>query len=120
MSHLPLIIALLADPVGMLFEPIELDVISVERAWVLDGRPVRSTFTVSCPPDTHGDLTVLGAGHDEVERTAIVPKNLLVDTGHDVSLVGVLRVIQHPPGAVNGVFVKGWTEIRISPSVVVR
>ena len=100
-----------ADP-AVLGHPVELDVIPVAEAWTYHGRVVRSTFTVSCPPDTHGELTVVGAGHDDVERTAFLPKDLLLDAGQDVTVIGVLEVIAHPPAVVNGTRVPAWPELR--------
>ena len=56
---------------GVIPYPVELDRMTVAQARGNDGRLVCSTFIVSCPADTHGAVTVLGAGTDEVERAAV-------------------------------------------------
>ena len=94
-------------------QTVELDVITVPQAWALNGQRVVTSFTISCPPDTHGEVTVIVAGHDEVERTAYVPKDWLLDMGQDVTVVGVMRVRVHPPAWIMGQFVPVWTEIWI-------
>lgn len=40
-----------------------------------------------------------------------MPKDLLLDKGQDVTVVGVLRVKVHPPAWVNGQRLPVWTEI---------
>ncbi len=103
---------------GVLPRPVELDRMSVAQAWASNRRLVVTTFTISCPTDTHGDVTVIGAGWDEVERSAYVPKDGLLDKGQEVTVVGVLRVTVHPPAWVNGQFVPVWTEIWIDRAIV--
>jgi hypothetical protein len=98
---------------GVIPYPVELDRMSVAQAWGNNGRLVVTTFTISCPPDTHGDVSIIGAGWDEVERGAYVSKDLLLDKGQEVTVVGVLRVKVHPPAWVNGQRVPVWTEIWI-------
>lgn len=107
--------ATLTDP-NLTGHPVELDVIRVADAWEYHVRTVRASFTVSCPPDTHGEMTAFGAGHDMVERTVFLPKDLRVDVGDDISVIGKLEVIPHPPRVVNNIFVPAWTEIRVSPA----
>ncbi len=104
---------------GVIPFPVELDRMTVAQAWGIDGRLVCSTFIVSCPADTHGAVTVLGAGTDEVERAAYVPRNLLVDKGHEVTVVGILRVKVHPPFRMNGQVVPATTEIWIEQAILV-
>lgn len=96
--------------------PIDLDLITVDDARLLDGWPVRSTFTVTSPPDTYDTFTVIGTGFGAVERTAIIGKDLQVDKGDEVTVAGRLRVIDHPGHWVNRVWVRPWTEIRVSPA----
>ena len=56
---------------------------------------------------------MIGAGWDEVEQSAYVPKDWLLDKGKDVTVVGILKVKVHTPAWVNGQRVKEWTEIWI-------
>lgn len=104
---------------GVIPNPVELDRMSVGQAWGNDGRLVCTTFVVSCPADTHGAVTVLGAGADEVERAAYVPKNWLVDKGHEVTVVGIMRVKVHSSFRVNGQVVPATTEIWIEQAILV-
>jgi hypothetical protein len=103
---------------GVIPQEVELDRMTVAQAWGNNGRLVWSTFTISCPTDTHGDVTVIGAGWDAVERAAYVPKDFLLDKGDEVTVVGVMRVKNYPPAWVNGQFVPAWTEIWIEGVVV--
>lgn len=107
-------------PLGIIPQPVELDRMSVAQAWGNNGRLVVTTFTISCPTDTHGEVTVIGAGWDEVERSAYVPKDLLLDKGREVTVVGTLRVKVHPPAWVNGQKVDKWTEIWVENAKVLR
>jgi hypothetical protein len=79
----------------------------------LNGRYVRATFTVADPPQHTEFTTVIGCGHDEEERAAYLPKDLLIDRGDTVTVAGILEVVPHPPLLVNGVRVPAWTEIRM-------
>lgn len=97
-------------------KPIDLDLITVDDARELQNFPVKSTFFVTSPPDTHDTFTVVGTGFGAVERTAFIPKDLLVDRGDEVTIFGRLRVIDHPGCWVNQVWVRPWTEIRVSPA----
>jgi hypothetical protein len=105
--------ALWSDP-SLVAVPIDLDTIKAEDAWALNVRFVKSTFTVNCPPDLHGGLTILGTGWDAIERGAHIPKNLLIDKGDEVTVYGFLHVIPQRSAVVNGQFVPGWLEIRLS------
>jgi hypothetical protein len=112
MLKLPLLLALFSSSVAdRVPQAVELDVMTVAQAWALNGKWVVTSFTISCPPDTYCETTVIGAGTDEVERSAYVPKDLLLDKGQDVTVVGVLRVKINPPAWVNGQRVPVWTEI---------
>ncbi len=59
--------------------------------------------------------TILGAAdHDDgAERGALKGKPFDIGEGERVTVVGVLRVIDHPPCVVNRQFVLGWTAIRV-------
>jgi hypothetical protein len=119
MHAILLVVSLLSDP-AIVGHEIELDRITLPQAFALDGQLVRSTFVVSCPADTHGGTTVVGARSDDIERTAFIPKCLLLDKGGEVTVAGVLQVIAHPPGWVNGRFILVWHEIRISPAAILK
>ena len=101
--------------------PLSLDTITIERARMLDGKLVSATFLVAKPSYTWRDgnggvLTILGAADrdDGAERGAVLKGNRLdIAEGKRVTLVGVLRVIDHPPDVVNRVLVPEWTEIRV-------
>ena len=110
---LPALVAALTSR-AMIAHPIELDVIRPADAVPLNGRFVRSTFTVACPPGHAEHTTVLGCGHDAVERSAYIPKDLSIDRGDTVAVAGILEVVPHPPLVINGQRVPAWTEIRIS------
>jgi hypothetical protein len=114
MLALPIVLALVADPLGLLFTPVELDVMPLSQAWSLNGRLVRTTFTVSTEPDYADGVVIVGTGHDDVERTAYLPETVKAARGQDITAVGVLRVRQHPPAVVNGQFVPAWVEVRVA------
>lgn len=107
----------LHDPPG---EVIAFDAITVVDARATAGTVVKATFEVSCPPDHFGRWTVLGAGLDDVERAAYVPKDLRVDKGDRVTVVGRLKVRRHTASVVNGQEVPAWDELRIDPAVRVK
>lgn len=115
----PLLVALtfLTGP-SVIGHKIDIGVIPLEQAVALNRKRVRATFVITHPPDTHGDKTILGTGFDDIERTAFVPKNLLLDKGDEVTVFGKLEVIHHPLAVVNGQFVKAWHEIRIETPIV--
>jgi hypothetical protein len=102
--------------------PVDLDGISVDRARHLAGRVVSASFLSAKPMDLRQDRrgqwwTVLGAADrdDDVERGAFVRgRRFDLDGGKRVNVVGVLRVIDHPPGFVGAVFVPAWVELRVS------
>lgn len=112
---LPLALAVASfasDPSGI-GETIDLARIDPSIATSLRGRLVKSNFEITCPPDQHGGITVIGTGVDAVERGAHVPKDLLLDKGDTVVVWGVLDVIHHKAAVVNGQFVPPSTELRI-------
>ena len=102
-------------------EPVSLDGITVERARAMQGRVVTATFLVSKPSYTWrnrrgGVVTVIGAADrdDGAERGAVLKGNRLdLDMGKRATVVGVLRVIDHPACFVGPAFVPAWTEIRV-------
>lgn len=110
---LRLLLAALTSP-AIIAQPVELDVIRPADAVPLNGRYVRTTFTVACPPDHTEFTTVIGCGFDDVERTAYLPKDLLLDVGDEITVAGSLEVVPHPPLVINGQRVPAWTEIRIN------
>ena len=59
--------------------------------------------------------TVAGAADkdDNAERCAVLRGRVRVDEGKRLTVVGVLRVIDHGPYAVGGVPVPAWAEVRI-------
>ncbi len=111
-----LTLALLVLP---LLQPVSLDSITVERARILHGRLVVANFIVAKPSYTWKGRTVLGAADrdDGAERGAVLKGNRLdIAEGSRVTIVGKLRVLEHPASFVGRVFVPAWTEIRIEQS----
>jgi hypothetical protein len=95
---------------------INLDSISVERARTLEGRLVMTSFVVGKPAYTWRGLTTIGTDDlpDGVERSAVLKGWSLASTeGHRVTVVGVMRGIQHPARQIGNEFVLPWSEIRI-------
>jgi hypothetical protein len=91
-------------------ERIDLDDITVNRARALDGRRVVAVFRIAKPTYTLLGRTVIGAADrdDGAERTAVLwGKRLDLDVGQRVAVAGVLRVIDHRPDVIGGVFVGG-------------
>src|SRR5207249_4831309 len=91
--------------------PISLESITVERARALDGKLVAASFVVTKPSYTLLGCTVLGAADrdDGAERGAVLKGNRLdIPGGKRVTVIGVVRVIDHPPGVVDRAFVPGW------------
>lgn len=100
--------------------PVELDVISIEDTCRFQGLTVRTTFTVSQEPDYHDAVTVLGTGHDDIERTAHIPVDWKVERGDVVTVIGKLTVIRHEAAVIDGRPLPGWFEIRLSPARPLR
>jgi hypothetical protein len=95
---------------------VQLPWLSLDKARQLHGQRVRASFGAETPPYTVGDRTVCGPADrgDGVERVVI-----LKGAGRDVearwiSVVGVLKVIDHPAAVVNGVKVPAWIEVRMT------
>jgi hypothetical protein len=57
----------------------------------------------------------MGQGTETTGPSGAVLKGnrLDIDTGRGVTVVGVLRVIDHGPYVVNRVLVPAWTEVRV-------
>ncbi|AWM41776.1 hypothetical protein GobsT_71170 [Gemmata obscuriglobus] len=99
---------------------VQFDHITVADARPLSGATVRIEFRPDRPEHTWPiggeERTVTGPAEldDGQERTVVLRGNRLGDlrTGKRIRAVGVLRVIDHPAAAVNGVLVPEWTEIR--------
>src|SRR5437773_2066781 len=90
--------------------------VSRRYARALDGRLVAANFLVAKPSYTLRGFTMLGAADrdDGAERGAVLRGNRLdIQEGKRVTVIGVLRMLDHPPGVVNRVFVLGWVEIRV-------
>ena len=96
--------------------PLSLDTITVERARMLHGKLVVASFLVAKPNYTLRGRTILGAADrdDGAERGAVLEgRRFDIGEGERVTMVGMLRVIDHPPCVVNRQFVPGWVEIRV-------
>jgi hypothetical protein len=80
----------------------------------LHGHLVAATFLIDKPSYTLRGRTILGAADrdDGVERGAVMKGNWLKLEGR-VTVIGVLRAIDHPPAFVNQVFVPAWVEMRV-------
>jgi hypothetical protein len=102
-----------ADP-----RPIDLGALSLERARVLDGKPVTVSFLVAKPPYTLLGRTVVGAADrdDGLERTAVLLGKRLEAEGRRVTVRGRLRLLHHRPDTVNGTAVPAWWEVRVEES----
>jgi hypothetical protein len=76
-----------------------------------------ASFLVGKPPYTLRGSTIIGTGDslDRVERTAILGRrvDLNVREGRRVTVVGVLKVVDHPARRIGGEIVLPWVEIRI-------
>lgn len=69
------------------------------------------------PTYTLAGRTVIGPANrdDGAERTAVLRgRRLDVKEGERVEVVGRLRVIDHKPAVVGGVFVPAWVEVRVA------
>jgi hypothetical protein len=85
-------------------------------ARILDGRPVVASFVAGKPAYTWRGFTIVGPDDlgDGVERSAVLRGNRLdVREGRRITVVGVLRVIDHPARRVGGELVLPWSEVRI-------
>lgn len=96
--------------------PIHLVTITAEQARRLDGKRVRVVVVVGKPAYSWRGSTILGVADrpDGIERSAYLQgERLDVEEGDEITIVGTLRLIQHPAHRVNGVFVQEWEEVRI-------
>lgn len=97
-------------------EPISLDGISIEHARSLRGKLVAASFLVAKPNDIVLGRTVIGAADrdDGAERIALLKgKRLDKEVGQRVTVIGKLRVIDHPPYFAGRELVPRWLEIRV-------
>jgi len=109
---LPILFAVLA----LDYRPLDLGMMSLDRARTLDGKPVTVSFLVATPPYTLLGRTVLGAADrdDDVERGAVLlGRRFDVREGERLVVRGTLRTIYHPPCFVGSVAVGSWWEIRV-------
>src|SRR5262245_61936433 len=110
-----LALSLLGDP-GDLARPLDLYELSVEDALKLHGSRVEVFLELGCPVDV-GDGYTDAAAYDRddgVERHVyLVGEHHDLGAGDVLTVSGTLRVVRHRDATVNGVFVPGWTEIRV-------
>ena len=107
---------LTAFVLALLPQPITLSTIRLDRARELQGQFVLARFVIATPCFTLKNRTVIGAADrdDGIERTAVVRGiRRDLDMGRRVSVLGILRVLDHGSATVNGVSVPAWTEIRV-------
>jgi hypothetical protein len=110
-----LALCLAADP-GDLARPIDLYELTVEDARKLQGCQVEVFLELGCPADVGNGFTVAGAceKNDGVERAVYLSgERHDLAAGDKLTASGTLRVVEHGDAVVNGVFVPGWTEIRV-------
>jgi hypothetical protein len=80
------------------------------------GHRVEAFLVVGCPAEVGDGFTVVAAHErpDGVERHVyLVGEHHGIRAGDKLTAEGILRVVGHEDAEVNGVFVPGWTEIRI-------
>jgi len=99
---------------------VKFDTITLKDAELLAGKTVVTTFVVKKPAFTWGEgknLRTVTAPADgsQFERTVILKGNRLhdADLGAKLTVVGTLRVIQHPSATIGGIQFGGFTEVRI-------
>jgi hypothetical protein len=73
------------------------------------------TLLVGKPPCTWHGSTIVGPDDqpDGIERTAVLRGKRLDVKGQRITVMGKLRVIDHPGRVVGTVIVPAWVEIRI-------
>jgi hypothetical protein len=106
----------LAARPGDLGRPLDLYELTVADAQKLHGQRVEVFVEVGSPVDVGDGFTVAAAYErpDRVERHVYLTGERHGIAVGDVLIVsGTLRVIRHADATVNGVFVPGWTEIRV-------
>ena len=107
---------LTAFVLALLPQPVAFSTLRLGEARELHGRFVIAKFVIATPCFTLKNRTVIGAADrdDGIERTAVVRGiRRDLDVGRRVSVLGILRVIDHGSSTVNGVAVPAWTEIRV-------
>ncbi|HJZ54386.1 MAG TPA: hypothetical protein VKE74_05485 [Gemmataceae bacterium] len=77
-----------------------------------------TSFTTGEPSDAPSGLTATGPGEqpgdgDDVSRGVVLRGETIIDPGERVTVVGQLRVIDHPARIVNGMLVPGWVDVRV-------
>lgn len=100
----------------LLFQPIDLELISLRQARYLEGKPAIATFIVGKPPYTFKSSTIVGTEDtpDWIERTVVLNgKRLDVKEGRRLTVTGTLRVIDHTARRIGKEVVPPWTEIRV-------
>src|SRR5262245_12098853 len=83
---------------------VQLTGLSLEKARALDGKMVRASFGVGKPVYSIDGYMVIGCDDqpDEIERGAVLPgEDQDVEEGDWKTVVGRLRVIDHPSRMVN-------------------
>jgi hypothetical protein len=94
----------------LLHGPVEVEAITPTQAVKLDGRTVAVRLTISKPPYTWSNQTILGIGGDdeEIERSVhLRGKRFDVDEGDTITVTGTFRLILHQNE------IGEWVEFRI-------
>ncbi|MDB5307544.1 MAG: hypothetical protein JWO38_1746 [Gemmataceae bacterium] len=95
---------------------LSLHFLTLDQANRLNGRRVTVTLLVRTPVYCDGERTIVGGADrpDEVDRNVILRgERYDVDEGEWITVTGTLRLVSQGATVVNGVFVPGWTEIRV-------
>ena len=108
---------------GRMVPAIDFTALTVSEARQLDGAGVVMFFTIGAPTWAGEGVTLIGPGDmpDGSEWSAVlIGENFDFNPGDRVVVAGVLRVIRHPAGRVNGVDVPEWWQVTVTRAVVVK
>ena len=89
----------------------------------MDGTGVVVFFDIGAPTFALNGETCIGPGErpDGSEWSAVlIGENFDLNPGDRAVVAGVLRVVRHPAGRVNGVDVPAWVQVTVTRAVVVR
>jgi hypothetical protein len=94
---------------------IDLDRLTIEGAWRLDGRTVLASFISAKDAYFRHGRVIIGAVDqpDGAERWATLGWGRDVVGGQRVAVVGVLLVTEWPSTYVGGVLIPGWVDIHV-------
>jgi len=109
-------IAVVLAVLALDLRPLDLGVMSLDRARFLDNKPITVSLIVEKPAYTLLGRTIVGAADrdDDAERGAVLlGRRFDVKEGERLVVRGTLRVIYHPPCFVGNVAVAGWWEVRV-------